>query len=128
LTPEEAREKVRWSAGYFAFPGGLIGPDDELGAAWQAEARKLHDLVEKMMAIDFSNEAQYEKYCRDYEAFLAELVVVCCGALADIAKTGLFGDCKNIDLWVGSTNDSGDIVRDRDSRIRQMIAEDGVKN
>jgi hypothetical protein len=123
LTPEQAREKVRWEAGYFPFPAGLTGPNDELGAAWEAEADRLHDFTEKMGAIDTSNEEQYAKYSRDYEAFLAELVTVCCGALADIAKTGLLGDCKNLDFWVGSTDENGDIVRDRDLRIRKMIAE-----
>jgi hypothetical protein len=123
LNPDQAREKVRWEAGYFPFPAGLTGPNDELGAAWVAEADRLHDLTEKMGAIDTSNEEQFAKYSRDYETFLAELVTVCCGALADIAKTGLFGDCKNLDFWVGSTDDNGDIVRDRDARIRKLIAE-----
>jgi hypothetical protein len=122
LTPEQARETVRWEAGYFPFPAGLTGPDDELGAAWEAEADRLHGLTEKMGAIDTSNEEQCAKYSKDIEAFLAELVTVCCGALADIAKTGLLGDCKNLDFWVGSTDDNGDIVRDRDARIRKMIA------
>jgi hypothetical protein len=122
LTPEQAREKVRWEAGYFPFPAGLTGPNDELGKAWQHEASKLHQLVEKMMAIDFNNEEQFEKYSKEYEAFLAELITTCCGALADIANSGILGDFQNLDFWVGSTDDNGDIVRDRDLRIRQMIA------
>jgi hypothetical protein len=123
------REKARleagyfpFPAGYFPFPAGFTGLNDELGAAWEAEADRLRDLTEKMGAIDTSNEEQYTKYQKDIEAFLAELVTVCCGALADIAKTGLFGDCKNLDFWVGSTDDNGDIVRDRDLRIRNLIA------
>jgi hypothetical protein len=123
LTPDQAREKVRWEAGYFPFPAGLTGPDDELGAAWEAEADGLHDLTEKMGAIDTRNEEQYAKYSRDYEAFIAELVTVCCGALADIANRGLFGDAKTLDFWVGSTDDNGDIVRGRHLRIKKMIAE-----
>jgi hypothetical protein len=123
LTPEQAREKVRWEAGYFPFPAGLTGPNDELGAAWEAEADRLHDMTEKMGAIDTGNEEQFAKYSGDYEAFLAELVNVCCGALVDISMTGMFGDFKNLDFWVGSTDDNGDIVRNRDARIRKMIAE-----
>jgi hypothetical protein len=123
LNSEQACEKVRWEAGYFPFPAGLTGPNDELGSAWEAEADRLHDLTEKMGAIDTSNEEQHAKYSRDYEAFLAELVTVCCRALADIAKTGLFGDFKNLDFWVGSTDENGDIVRERDARIRKLIAE-----
>jgi hypothetical protein len=123
FTPEQAREKVRWEAGYFSFAAGLTGPNDELGAAWEAEADRLHDMTEKMGAIDTSNEEQFAKYSRDYETFLAELVTVCCGALVDISMAGMFGDFKNLDFWVGSTDENGDIVRNRDARIRKMIAE-----
>jgi hypothetical protein len=122
LTPKQAREKVRWDAGYFSYPSRLIGPADELGAEWEAEANKLFDLTQSMMAIDTSNDNQYAQYTCDYEAFLSELVTACCYALSDIARTGLFGDLKELDFWVGSTDENGDIVRDRDARIRRIIA------
>jgi hypothetical protein len=125
LNAAEALEKIRWDAGYFPFPGGLTGPNDELGQAWEAEAARLHAITEEMRPIDFTNEKQFALYSRNYEAFLAGLVTTCCEALAEITRTGLLGDFNMLDFWVGSTDENGDIVRDRNTRIRQMIA-DGV--
>jgi hypothetical protein len=51
LLPEQAHETVRWEAGYFPFPAGFTGPNDELGAAWEAEADRLHDLTKKWVRL-----------------------------------------------------------------------------
>ncbi len=123
LGPTEALKTVRWDAGYFPYPGGLTGPNDELGPEWAAEASRLHAITEKMMAIDETNDEQYALYSRNYEAFLASLVTACCEALAEIAEAGHLGDFSQIDFWVGSTDENGDIVGDHNTRIRQMIAD-----
>jgi hypothetical protein len=117
----DARKAARWNAGYFSHPAGLVGPDPAFGADWANEAAKLHALTEAMRPADVSDEAQYAAYGQNYEAFLAQLVTTCCEALADIARTGLFGGTTDPDFWVGSTDDNGDIVRDRDARIRTLI-------
>jgi hypothetical protein len=122
LNAVEALETIRWDAGYFPYPAGLTGTVDELGPAWEAEAARLYDMTQTMGAIDTSNEEQYALYSRTYEAFLADLVTTCCEALAEIARGGLLGDVAKIDFYVGSTDENGDIVRDRDTRIRQMIS------
>jgi hypothetical protein len=122
LTKEEALETARWEAGYFPYPAGLVGPNDELGAAWEAEANLLHALTEEMLFADPKDTIAYEQSGIAYEAFLADLVTTCCGALADIAVTGLFGDYSSLDFWVGSTDENGDIVQGRDARIRDMIS------
>jgi hypothetical protein len=93
-----------------------------LGPVWEAEAARLYDMTQTMGAIDTSNEEQYALYSRTYEAFLADLVTTCCEALAEIARGGLLGDVTKIDFYVGSTDENGDFVRDRDTRIRQMIS------
>jgi hypothetical protein len=117
----EARNEVRWNAGYFSHPAGLGGPDPEFGPGWASEAAKLHALTEAMRPTDMSDDAQYAAYSQHFEAFLAQLVTTCCEALADIARSGLYDKATDLDFWVGSTDDHGDIVRDRDVRIRQMI-------
>lgn len=117
-----ARNEARWEAGYFAYPAGLAGPGDDLGAAWSAEANKLHALTESMRPADPNDEAQYVTFEQNYTAFLESLVAVCCEALAAVARHGLFDGAQELDFWVGSTDDHGDIVRDRDARIRQLIA------
>jgi hypothetical protein len=126
LNEAEAREMVRWEAGYFPYPAGLVGPDEEFGAAWAAEASKLHALTEAMRPQDYNNEAQYAVYERRYTAFAENLVTTCCEALAEIARVGLFDGAQDLDYWVGSTDDNGDIVRARDARIRQVIAQQGT--
>jgi hypothetical protein len=123
LKDVQAREEVRWSAGYFQYPAGLLSPDDELGPEWKAETETLHAMAEAMRPLDTSNDAQYAAYERDYEAFHANLVRTCCEALAEIARTGLFEGATSLDYWVGSTDDHGDIVRDRDAWIKEMIAQ-----
>jgi hypothetical protein len=122
LNEEQARMEVRWSAGYFSHPAGLVGPSEELGTAWTTEANKLYALTESMRPTDPSDDAQYAVYTENYEAFLASLVSVCCEALAEIAKSGLFENAQQMDFWVGSTDDERDCVRDRDTRVRQLIA------
>jgi hypothetical protein len=122
LNAAEALETIRWDAGYFPFPGGLTGPNDELGQAWEAEATRLYDITEKMRPSDYNDEEQFALYSRTYEAFLADLVTTCCEALAAIASRGILGDYKQIDFWVGSTDENGYIVKDRNTRIRQMIS------
>jgi hypothetical protein len=122
LSKAEARETIRWDAGYFPFPGGLTGPNDELGRDWEAEAAKLHAVTEALMPVDHTNEQQYEIYSKNYDAFLASLITTCCEALAEIASQGHFSDFSQIDFYVGSTDEIGDNVRDRNTRIRQMIA------
>jgi hypothetical protein len=123
LGPAEAPETIRWEAGYFHFPAGLTGPNDELGAEWGAEVTKLHVLLEVMRPADINNEEQYAQYARTYEAFLASLVTTCCEALAEIALGGHFGNFDTIDFWVGSTDDNGAVVLDRNARVGQMIAD-----
>jgi hypothetical protein len=76
-----------------------------------------------MMAIDTSDEVQYAAYTQNYEQFFRDLVQTCCEALADMALTGLFGDFAQVDFWVGSTDENGDIVKERNTRIRAMIAD-----
>jgi hypothetical protein len=125
LNAAEALETIRWDAGYFPFPGGLTGPNDELGQAWEAEATRLYDITEKMRPSDYNDEEQFALYSRTYKVFLADLVTTCCEALAEIARSGLLGDVSTLDFWVGSTDDNGDIVRDRDVRVRQMITNGG---
>jgi hypothetical protein len=120
--PEDAAERVRWDAGYFSYPAGLIGPANEMGADWAAEADRLYGMTQKMMAIDTSDEAQYAAYTQNYEQFLRDLVKTCCEALVDMALTGLFGNFVQVDFWVGSTDENGDIVKERNKRIREMIA------
>jgi hypothetical protein len=66
LNEAEARQEVHWSAGWFPYPAGLTGPNDELGAAWEAEAKTLHAITEAMNPADPSNEAQYAEYSRNY--------------------------------------------------------------
>lgn len=122
LSDAEARETARWQAGYFSHPAGLIGPDPDLGAAWNAEAAKLYALTEAMRPKDPDDAAQYDAYSQAYATFLDTLVTTCCAALASMAQDGLYGGAKDLDFWVGSTDDNGDIVRDRDARIRRMIA------
>jgi hypothetical protein len=121
LTPAEGLEEIRWDAGYFPFPAGLTGPNDELGSEWEAEADRLHAYTEQIRNIDTSDEVAYAAYSENYEAFLTELVTICCGALTDMAQTGVFGNFEKIDFWVGSTDENGEIIRDRNTRIRQMI-------
>jgi hypothetical protein len=41
--------------------------------------------------------------------------------LAEIAGTGTFNGAADLDFWVGSTDENGDVVRERDARIRKMI-------
>jgi hypothetical protein len=123
LNAAEALETIRWDAGYFPFPGGLTGPNDELGQAWETEATRLYDITEKMRPSDYNNEEQFALYSRTYEAFLAELVTTCSEALAEIASRGILGDYKQIDFWVGSTDENGYNVKDRNTRIRQMISD-----
>ena len=124
LSAAGALETVRWDAGYFPFPGGLVGPNDELGVEWEAEADRLHAMTEAMMAVDTNDDVAYAEYSRNYEAFLASLVTVCCKALAEIAAAGHLGDYLDIDFWVGSTDENGDIVKSRDARIRQLIEDE----
>jgi hypothetical protein len=121
-TLEEVRNRVRWDAGYFPFPAGLTGPSDELGDAWTQEANQMHAFVESLRAKDNSDEAQYAQYCENYERFSAELVDTCCAALVDLTLAGQFADCPDIDFWVGSTDEKGEVVRARDLRIREMLA------
>jgi hypothetical protein len=123
LNTAEALEEIRWNAGYFPFPAGLTGPNDEMGGEWDREAAKLHALTEAIRPDDPNNEEHYAAFERNYEAFLALQVTACCEALAEIASGGYLGDFARIDFWVGSTDDNGDIVKDRNTRIRQMIAE-----
>jgi hypothetical protein len=40
----------------------------------------------------------------------------------DMSLTGLFGNFAQVDFWVGSTDENGDIVKERNKRIREMIA------
>lgn len=122
LNAAAALETVRWEAGYFPFPGGLVGPNDELGVEWDAEAEKLHAMTEAMIAVDHTDAAAYAQYSRKYETFLAALVTVCCQALAEIVAAGHLGEYRSIDFWVGSTDENGDIVKARDARIRQIIS------
>jgi hypothetical protein len=122
LNAAEALETIRWDAGYFPFPGGLTGPNDELGQAWEAEAARIHAITEKMRPLDYNDEKQFALFSHNYEAFLSNLVTICCEALAEIARSGILGDYQQIDFWVGSTDHNGDIVRDRNTRIRQMIS------
>jgi hypothetical protein len=75
-----------------------------------------------MMDVATNDAIAYEQSGIAYEGFLADLVTACCGALVDIAATGLFGDYTAIDFWVGSTDENGDIVRDRNVRVREMIS------
>jgi hypothetical protein len=121
LNDAEARQEVRWEAGWFPYPAGLTGPVDELGAAWESEADTFHAITEAMRPADPSNEAQYAEYSRSYRAFLASLETTCCEALAEIAGTGLFDGATDLDFWVGSTDENGDVVRERDARIRKLI-------
>jgi hypothetical protein len=120
--PEADVELIRWDAGYFPYPAGLTGPDDEMGVAWEAEADRLYAMTQNMMAIDTNDAAQYALYSQNYEQFLRDLVQTCCEALAKMAVNGLFGDFASVDFWVGSTDENGDIVKSRNARIRQMIA------
>jgi hypothetical protein len=121
LTPEQGLDEIRWNAGYFPFPAGLTGPNDEMGKAWEKEADALHALTEAMRPADYNNAEQYALYAKNYEAFHASLVITCCEALAEMAKTGLFGNFEKIDFWVGCTDDNGVIVRDRNIVIRKII-------
>jgi hypothetical protein len=121
LTEHQARTEVRWNAGYFSHPAGLISPPDELSDAWAAEANRLHALVEAMRPQDYSNAAQYAAYEQNYTAFLESLVTACCEALAEMARSGVFKGVQNLDYWVGSTDEHGDAVRNCDARIRTMI-------
>jgi hypothetical protein len=121
LNDAEALEEVRWNAGWFPYPAGLTGPNEELGAAWEAEAKTLHALTEAMRPADPSNEAQYAEYSQNYRAFLASLETTCCEALAEIAGTGTFDGATDLDFWVGSTDENGDVVRQRNALIRKMI-------
>jgi hypothetical protein len=120
--PDADVELIRWEAGYFPYPAGLTGPADEMGAAWEAEADRLHAITEKMMAIDTSDEVQYAAYTQNSQQFDRDLVQTCCEALADMALTGLFGDFSQVDFWVGSTDENGDIIKERNTHIREMIA------
>ncbi len=45
-----------------------------------------------------------------------------CEALARMAHSGLFGDFSRLDFWVGSTDESGEVVRQRDAHIRQLVS------
>jgi hypothetical protein len=65
---------------------------------------------------------QYAAYTQNSKQFDRDLVQTCCEALADMALTGLFGDFSQVDFWVGSTDENGDIVKARNTRIREMIA------
>jgi hypothetical protein len=119
--PEDPVAEARWDAGYFPYPAGLTGPNDEMGAAWEAEADRLHQMTEAMSPADPSDEAQYALYRQTYQQFLRDLVQTCCEALVEMALTGLFGDFANIYFWVGSTDENGDVVKERDQQIRAMI-------
>jgi hypothetical protein len=119
--PEADVELIRWNAGYFPYPAGLTGPADEMGAAWEVEADRLYAITENMNPTDSSDEAQYALYCQNYGQFRRDLVQTCCEALAEMAAMGLFGDFASVDFWVGSTDENGDVVKERDAQIRQMI-------
>jgi hypothetical protein len=121
LTPEQAMMKVRWNAGYFPFPAGLTGPNDEMGADWEAEAARLYDLTVKMSDFDTSDEAAYADYGRQYDAFLAELVAICCEALIELSNQGVFSGATQLDFYVGSTDEYGDIIISRDGNVRSQI-------
>jgi hypothetical protein len=88
-------------------------------------AAKLHALAEATRPQDYDNEAQYAAYEQRYTTFLDNLVTTCCKALAEVALGGLFDGAQELDFWVGSTDDNGQIVRDRGARIRQLIAQQG---
>jgi hypothetical protein len=125
LNAADALELMRWSAGYFPegapggrefpYPAGLTGPDDEMGSAWEAEVAALHALTESVRCTDTSDDAAYD-------ALLQALVETCCASLIEIAQIGLIGDYQKIDLYVGSTDEHGDVVRDRNAAIKQRLA------
>jgi hypothetical protein len=121
LTPAQAMMKVRWNAGYFPFPAGLTGPDDEMGADWEAEAARLYDMTVKMSDINTDDAVAYAEYARQYDAFLAQLVTTCCEALAQLARDGAFDGAADLDFYVGSTDEYGAVVRERDGRVRGLI-------
>jgi hypothetical protein len=121
LTPEQAMMKVRWNAGYFPFPAGLTGPNDEMGADWEAEAARLYEMTVKMSDVDTNDEAAYAEYGRQYDAFLADLVTTCCEALAQLSRAGVFDGATDLDFYVGSTDEYGQIVKERDGRVRGII-------
>jgi hypothetical protein len=121
LTSEQAMMKVRWNAGYFPFPAGLTGPNDEMGAEWEAEAARLYDVTVEMGNVDTSDEVAYAEYGRQHDAFLAELVTTCCETLAQLARDNMFDGTTDLDFYVGSTDESGDVVKERDQRVRGLI-------
>lgn len=122
LSPEEALQVVRWDAGYFPFPAGLTGPNDEMGAAWEAEAARLYDVTVKIRDVDYNDAVAYAEYDRQYTVFLADLVTTCCEALAQLHRDGVFDGGTALDFYVGSTDENGEIVKDRDARVRGLLA------
>jgi hypothetical protein len=91
--------------------------------AWAAEADKLYALTLSMAEnVDTSDDVQYAAYSRRHEAFLEMLVQTCSEALCELAKSGLFHEFQDVVFYVGSTDESGDIIRERDAIIRRMIA------
>jgi hypothetical protein len=122
LTSEQAMMKVRWNAGYFPFPAGLTGPNDEMGADWEAEAGRLYELTVKMSDVDTSDEVAYAEYGHRYDAFLASLVTTCCEALAELSNQGVFSGASQLDFYVGSTDEYGEIIVRRDAIVRSQIA------
>lgn len=121
LAPEQALMKIRWNAGYFPFPAGLTGPNDEMGADWEPEAARLYDLTVTMSDIDTDDAVAYAEYSRQYDDFLAQLVSVCCEALAQLSRDHVFEGATNLDFYVGSTDEYGQIVQERDGRVRRLL-------
>ncbi len=106
--PELDETEMRWNSGYFQYPA-CIG----LGAEVSAISTSLNNMVDAGTVTG--------------EEVREGMFAICCAAMAELARAGLFGDTSAIDFLVMNANDSWyedklKTVRDRDAAIRRLIA------
>ena len=98
-----------WNSGDFQHPAGLNASGD-----WSAPF---------LAAIEMLDASDQDG---NTEIIYAVLVGICVKALAELAGTGTFGNWRNIKFNVAGiiagAEDGDDVVKERDQKIRQLIA------
>jgi hypothetical protein len=108
--PNTDCEQLRWNSGDYEFCAGLLTDPNELGAEWESEYIRLHELANENL------------HSRDiYEG----LVRISCCALAKLVNCGMIGKWNVIDFNVAEYGDDIDLIKDRDRIVRSLIARDG---
>jgi hypothetical protein len=109
---DDSAKEYRWNSGCYQYSAGLLGERAELGAAWDAESDRLHELAD----ADPESREVYDG-----------LIRISCDVLVELASRRVFGDWSALDFNVSEVGDAIETVQQRDREIKQRIASENTQ-